>query len=249
MPIRTRIRYIIFRTLFALFVLVASICVRAGEPLPSEFDAALKSFRADGTKGWAFVQTTSSTKHSLKEQFDPSKLEFKRWSLIEKDGHAPTEEERKDYEEKQTRRSRGDTAPDVTKQLDLSTAEKVSEDSERSVYRFRLTPGGKDDTSAQYMTSTFTFHKPTKTIERIELTNTEPFSPMLAVRIQEARTTINYTLPTAERPTLLDKITVRVRGRAMLVRSLDEDLTVAYSDYRYVGKAPPPPVMKSESRE
>lgn len=220
------------------FYFLFSLATLTAGTLPLEFEATLKGFRADGTKGWAFTQTTKARKDSLVERYDPTKPEFVRWTLVEKNGKAPTEKEAREYQEKHTRRSGEETAPDVTKQLDLSTAEQVSEDAERAVYRFHLKSGGKDDTTAQYMTSLFTFHKASGTIERVELGNTEPFSPMMAVKIQEARTVITYTLPTADRPTLLDQITVRIRGRAMLVRSLDEDMTVSYSDYHYAGKKP-----------
>ena len=223
-----------------VYALVGAAALSAG-PLPSEFEAALKTFRADGAKGWAFTQATTARQDSLIERFDPSKPEFLRWALVQKNRRPPTEKETREYQEKHTRRSSNDTAPDVTKQLDLSTAERVSDDPEHAVYRFRLKSGGKDDTSAQHMTALFTFHKPTGTIEQIELGTTEPFSPMMAVKIQEARTTIFYTLPTADRPTLLDHIAVRVRGRAMFVRSLDEDMTVVYSDYTYAGKKPAKP--------
>ncbi|PTY06964.1 hypothetical protein DB347_10215 [Opitutaceae bacterium EW11] len=225
----------------AAFSLVLLAGAFAADPLPADFEAALKSFRAEGTKGWSFVQSTASEKKSLVEHYDASKPEFSRWTLLKKDGRAPTEDELKEYNEKQTRRSRGDTAPDVTKQLDYATAERLSDDTERCAYRFHLKAGDKQDTTARFMVSTFTYHKPTHTIEKVELSNTEPFSPMFLVKIEEARTTIHYMLPDAERPTLLDHIEVRVRGRAMIFRSLDEDLTVKYSDYTYAGKTRPTP--------
>ena len=161
-----------------------------------------------------------------------------RWTLLEKDGRAPDADELEDYREKQTRRSRGDTAPDVTKQLDLGSAEKVSEDEERVAYRFQLKPGAEDDSTAAHLRSTFTFHKPTRSVERVVLASVEPFSPMLAVKIREVSTTMEYSLPSDERPSLLRRIVVRVRGRAMLVKSLDEDMEVEYSDYRYTRKKP-----------
>lgn len=223
-----------YRFYFAF--LVCSLACLHAETLPPEFETALKSFRTEGTKGWGFTQSTTSRSQSMVETYDPSKAETDRWSLVEKNGKPVSESDAREYREKHTRRSSNETAPDVTKQLDLTTAERVSEDAERSVYRFHLKPGSKDDKSAQYMKATFTLHKPSQTIERIELGNTTPFSPVFAVKIQEAQTVITYSLPTPDRPTLLDRITVRVRGKAMFVKSLDEDMTVTYSDYHYKGK-------------
>lgn len=209
----------------------------AGVELQPDFAEALKKFRAEGAKHWGFTQSTTARQGSLIEKFNPAQLEGKRWTLIQKDGHAPTAKESQEYFEKQSRRSSNETAPDVTKQLNLGSAELVHEDDVHVAYRFHLNPGDKNDTTAPFMVATFQFHKPSKTIDRIELGNTEPFSPMLIVKIQEARTTIDYTLPTAERPSLLDHITMRVRGRAMVFKSLDEDMTITYSDYHYAGPA------------
>ena len=232
--------------LLLTFAVFSTTLLRA-DPLPPNFEAALKTFRAEGTKGWSFTQSTTARSQSMVEHYDPSKPEFSRWTLLQVSGRPATDKEVKEYREKHTRRSSNDTAPDVTQQLDLTTAERVSDDNDRISYKFRLKSGGKDDTSSQYMRATFTLHKPTGTIERVELATTEPFSPMLAVKVQEARTIMMYSIPTAERPTLLEQITVRVRGRAMLVKSLDEDMTVAYSDYTYAMKkpsAPTPPVAE-----
>lgn len=220
---------------FCGLALLSSSVLHA-EPLPDELASVLKSFRADGAKGWAFTQTTTATKNSRVERYEPMKADGSRWALLQIDGRVPTEDELKDYREKHTRRTSGDTAPDVTKQLDLTSAERVSDDAERVTYRFKLNPGGEDDTSAAHMRASFTFHKATKTVERFELGNNEPFSPMLTVKIEEARTVMQYSLPTAERPTLLERVTMRIRGRAMWFKSLDEDMTVEYSDYRYVAK-------------
>jgi hypothetical protein len=47
-----------------------------------------------------------------------------------------------------------------------------------------------------------------------------------------------YSLPTAERPALLQKITVHIRGSAMWFKSLDEDMIVTYSEHVFAGKKP-----------
>lgn len=216
---------------FALFFLLGVAAISAaGAPVPPELDAALKRFRSEGSPGWAFTQTTEAGGKSLVERFDPSKPDFSRWTLLRKDGREPTAAEAQEYGERLSRRTSG-TAPNVKDQLDLSTCELQQEDATRASYRFGLKPGEKGDRSAAHMRAVFVLNKATQTIERVELASFEPFSPVFAVRIAEAQTVMYYTLPTADRPTLLDRVTVRIRGRAMLVKSLDEDMTVTYSDH------------------
>lgn len=203
------------------------------EPLPDELRTALKGFQAEGTRGWAFTQTTRGEGQSMVERFDPRMSEYKRWELQQKNGRAPTESESKTYNEVQTRHSRGETAPNVKDQIDDSTAEKTEDDGTRVRWKFRLKTTDKDDRSAAHMTATFTLHRPTGTIEQVDLASFEPFSPVLGVKIDEARTQIQYTLPDGERPTLLRSITVRLRGRAWWLKSLDQDLTVEYSNFEF----------------
>lgn len=217
-----------------VFLLVLSFlfaaALRAG-PIPPELEKALADYRAEGSRGWAFTQTTVSADKKLVERFTPSKPEAQRWTLLEKDGRAPTENEIRDYRQVLVRRTRGETAPNVKDQILRETCEAVGVENDRARYRFQLKPGASDDSSAEHMVVTFSLHRPTGTIEHVELASVRPFSPMFSVKIQEARTVISYTLPDGDTPTLLKEIKVRVRGRAMFFKSLDQDMTVTYSDY------------------
>lgn len=204
--------------------------VRAGE-MPADLKAALAAFKAEGTRGWAFTQSTVGPGRSLVERFDPGLPEVERWTLLQKDGRTPTPKEAQSYRELLTRRSRGETAPNVKDQIDPASATLVSDTGERTQWRFRLRATDEDDRSAAHMDVVFTLHRPTATIERVVLASFEPFNPVRGVHITEARTTIEYSLPTADRPTLLSRITVRLRGRAWWIKSMDQDMTVTYSDY------------------
>jgi hypothetical protein len=150
-----------------------------------------------------------------------------QWTLVQQDGRAPTEEEAGKYKELKARRSSNENAPNVKDQINPDTCEILSESAELGVYRFQLKTGDKDDQSAAFMRVTYTLHRPTQTIEKIELASTEPFSPVFMM---------TYTRPDSGRPSLLKEVAVKVRGRAMWVKSLDEDMTVTYSDYVYAGK-------------
>ncbi len=227
------------RSLAQIFLLtaLAITTVHAGpNSLPPELNRALILYRAEGPPLWGFIQTSEAGRKSLVEHFDPSKPEFSRWTLLKKDGRPPTESDQKEYQDQLSRRTSGGTAPNVKDQIDPSSCELVSNDDVCATYRFHLKPTEKGDRSAAHMTATFTLNKPTGVIERVEIAAFEPFSPMLTVKITEAKTIIIYSVPTADKPTLLQKITVSIRGHAMWVKSLDEDMTVTYSDHTFVGR-------------
>jgi len=214
-----------------LLVLALPVLVGAATPIPAELKEALKPFRSEGSRGWAFTQTTRGEGKSQIETFDPALREFHRWVLIERDGRAPTPEDTQRYNELQTRRSTAPNAPNVKDQIDETDCELLSDDGIRASWRFRLRATDKDDSSAEHMRATFTLHRPSATIERVELASFEPFRPVLGMSITDAKTVIDYSLPEGDRPTLLQQVTMRIRGRAWLIKSMDQDLMVTYSNY------------------
>ena len=220
------------RTLVTIFF----FCVIARAGAPPELTAALAGFRTEAPTGWSFTQTTVGEGKSTVERFDLSKSEFERWSLVQQDGRAPTADETQKYLEMHSRRSRGGTAPKLTDQLDLTSLETVANTPERATYRCLLKPGEAGDKTAKFLRATLVFHKPTKTIESFELASADKFKPTFGVTIAEMKTTMTYSLPAGDTPSLPQKVAVRVRGRAFLVKSLDADMTVTFSDYARAGK-------------
>jgi len=224
--------------LFLVFVLLGSTLPVQATSMPDDLRAALASYRAEGSRGWAFTQSTRAAGKSLVERYDPRLPEFRRWTLLQKDGRPPTDKERASYAEQQTRRSRGDTAPNVKEQIDEATAQLVQDDGTRAQWRFRLRTTDEDDRSAAHMAVTFVLHRPTGTIERMELASFEPFKPVTGIAIEQARTVVEYSLPDGDRPTLLQRITVTLRGRAWWIKSLDDDMEVVYSEFESARPSP-----------
>jgi hypothetical protein len=222
------------------FIIVACIltaAAAAAEPssplqaIRPLLDEALKTFRTEGPKGWSFTQTTRGEDHSRVERYDAAQPEFDRWTLLQQDDRAPTPEEAQDYREKLSRRSRGGTAPRLTDQLDLTTLALVSEQGDRATLSARLKPGESGDRTAKYLVARIGLHKPSRTIETFELAAEAPFSPTLGVKISAMKTTLTYSLPDGDRPSLLQSSTTHLRGRAFFFKSLDADMTVTFTDY------------------
>lgn len=217
--------------------LLGAALTASGQPSPA-LTEALQAFRTEGPKGWAFTQTSNSPDRSRVETFDPLRPAHLRWTLVTENGAPPSERVVEAYRQQQTRRTGGRTAPNVKEQLVMASARLVADEDGREQWKFDLKPGADDDTSAEHMRTTITFHPATQTIEKVELASFEAFNPMFGVSIESARTVIEYSLPDADAPSLLQHIAVSVRGRAFYFKSLDSDMTVSYSDYKYMGKAP-----------
>ncbi len=220
------------RLALSLCLLVCTVCAA----VPPEFDAALKAFRGDPPRGWSYTQTTSAEGKSTVERYDAGRPEFDRWKLVQKDGRAPTKTELRDYADARSRRSRTGTAPNLLDQLDLPTLETLSTSGERTTYRSRLRPGESRDQTAPFLRATIVMHRPTRTIESVELNSVSEFKPTFGVKIASLKTRMSYSLPAAEAPTLPQKVETQVRGRAFLFKSLDAEMSVVYSDYLCVSK-------------
>lgn len=200
-------------------------------PVPPELTAALAAYRAAGPKGWAYTQSTSGSDKNLVERFDPRLRGPERWALLQQDGRTPTEDELREYRQASAAKSDGDTASSVRDQLDLASCSLVAEDERTATYQFSLVPATKADTAAVHMHARFTLDRPAGVITRMELFNFEPFGPVTSLKIDEARTTMRYSLPAEGRPSLLEEITLKLRGRRLWVRSFSQDMTVRYTDH------------------
>lgn len=202
--------------------------VRATPPLLAD---GLSRFRSDVPKGWSYLQTTTAEGQSLVERHDGARPEFDRWSLVRKDGRAPTDAERREYLESRSRRSRAGTAPRLAEQIDPAGAEVLHEDAERVTYRCRVRPGDAGDRTAAFLRARIVIHRATATIETLELHSTGPFSPTFGVQITEMLTRLSFSLPAAAAPSLPLSVETRLRGTAFWFKSLDAAMTIRFSDY------------------
>ncbi len=214
-----------------LFLLCCLLAVRLAAAVPPPLEAALKTFRADPPKGWSFTQTTAAEGKSTVERYDATRPEFDRWALLQKDGQTPSADALREYHDTRSRHSRTGTAPKLVEQLDYSEVETVSETADRAVYRCRVRPGESRDRTAEFLRATLTVHKPTQTLETIELTNTEPFAPTIGVKIRTMHTRLTYTLPQEGAPSLPRQVSTQVAGTAFWFKSLDADLKVTFSEF------------------
>jgi hypothetical protein len=215
------------------------LCAWAGAALaatPQALTIALETFRAEPPRGWSFSQTTTAEGKSTVEHYDATRPEFDRWSLVQKDGRPPTPDALKDYSEARSRRSRTGTAPKLVDQFVFDSLETVSDTPERATYRCPLRPGESRDNTALFLRATIIVHKPSHTIESIQLANIKPFSPTFGVKIAEIRTLMTYSLPSGNVPSLPQKVETHVRGTAFVFKSLDADMTVIFSDYARTSK-------------
>jgi hypothetical protein len=216
---------------WVIFLFLATPAIAA---VPTEVEKALQEFRAEGPKGWSFTQTTSAEGRQRIEHYDARQPEFRRWTLISDGGHAPSPRELQEYQQKFTRLSRGGTGPKLSQQIDLATLTPLTETAEQTTFTARLKAGEDGDRTAEFLRAVFVWDKSTTAIESFTIESTGEFSPTLGVKIAEMRTTMYYSRPSTDRPSLLQNVTTRLRGRAFFFKSLDAEMTVVYTDYQSI---------------
>lgn len=202
--------------------------------------AALRGFRSEVPPDWSYVQTTSDGQRSLEEGHDATRPDFARWTLLRKDGRAPTPTELAEYRDARSRRSRGGTAPRLAEQIDSTAATVMAEANERTTYRCRLRPAEAGDRTADFLHATVVVHRPSRTIEAITLENEASFKPALGIHITKLRTRLTFSLPAGERPSLPHSVETSIRGDAYWFKTLDADLQITFSAYQPYPRTPAP---------
>ena len=209
------------------------VCNALRGELPRDMLAALDHFRTEGAPGYAYEQVSEGEGHSRREAFSPLGAEGLHWTLLSVDGHLPSEGELREYRLSKLQRSSATNAPRLEKQLDRSSGEVLEEKGGQLRCRFRLLPEGGDE-SLRQLAVDCTLDRASGSILRIEIFNTERLSPSLVVRIDSMRTVLEYSAQSAAEPSHLLHADIRVEGRAFWLKSLNQHLSVTWSNYKKI---------------
>ena len=218
------------RLIILLFLTLSAVATPSLDPKP-ELSEVLKRFRTEGPKGWSFTQSTNAEGRTMIERYDSDQPEFKRWTLVSEDGRTPNDEAQRRYRDKFSRYTNSGTAPQLSDQIDQASLVVVTETAERITYRGRLKPSEKEDRTAAFLRAVIVWHKATGTIESLAIENTATFAPSFGVKIEQMKTTMTYSLPAPDQPSLLQSVVTHLRGTAFWIKSIDADMTVVYSAY------------------
>ncbi|MBI3886627.1 MAG: hypothetical protein HY302_12995 [Opitutae bacterium] len=202
-----------------------------GADVPAYVREALSHFTSDAPKGWAYTLTTTKDGQTSVERYDPSQPVGAQWTLLRRDGRAPTAEESRRYTQYKTGTTQGSTraATFERNDLDLASLKLVREDAERAEFESRFREG--DDQMLAHFVVALTFAKHPAVLEKFTLRLDRPFSPVVGLRMKELVVDMEFSPATADRPSLPRRSSSVFHGRFLLFKAIDEDLRIAYSDY------------------
>jgi len=234
---------------FLLFFVVIVIVpgAYAGE-LPPYLKEALAHFSPAIPADWAYTIATQRDNESSVERFDPSRPLEQQWTLLQRDHRPSTVEENSRYSSYRISTAPSTHATFGRGDIDLGTAQLVSENDRQALFRFRFRED-LDDQMLRMLELELTVVKQPAYIEQFSFRLAGPYSPVLAVKMLELRVETMLSPPAEDHPGLPLRTTSRFRGRVLLFKHVEEDIQTAYSDFTRVkplssrpsGSQPSPP--------
>ncbi len=222
-----------FRIAFPLLLLAAALPLR-GEAPPLAMKA-IELLDATDEEAWSYTKTTTSRKETKVERHDATRPEGERWTLMLKDGRVPTAAERREYAQEKAdalKRRKEKPETDDEQEIDLDSIRLVGETGETATFAFRV-GGGSGIASAftKDVGGTLVVRKDGGWPERFTIAATKGIRPIPGVRIDEFRVVMTYRRDAASGSILPDSIESRVRGRVFLVKSIDDDTVVRFTEF------------------
>lgn len=231
------------RFVIALALLVFALALPLSAQVPPLVKSAFDN--VEMRPEYAFKQTTADGDGKRVETFDPSLPEGHQWQLVSKNGRTPTASELSAYKkEKASGEKRGRGKNGGKKEIEgLSSMVRpgslrlVSETPAEATYEFRLPVEDGDERGREFVDALkgrLVISKSGPWVHVLEFENERPLKPITGVKIERIYTKMTFLAPAAGLPGLLGEVRGTVRGRAMLVKSLDQDSVVTFSEYRRV---------------
>lgn len=246
-------------TFLALACLLVTTAASANPATPAKLppivEQALETMERSDQEGYAYRMTKTDGDGTLVAAFDPAKPQGQTWKLLLQNGKAPTEKEletfRKERAERDKQRAeelkkskekagkKGDQS--LREMISPESVQLISETADRASFRFKMRADDDDaKVFADAVRGTLVISKAAPHVESLDLASTGEIKPITGVKISEFRLTLSFLPPDSQGQALPSSVHSVVKGRAMLVKKLDADATITFSDYERRA-APDPP--------
>ncbi len=227
-----------------LFTLPAPAASPQKQQLPPLVERALETMERADQHGYAFRMVKTEDGSTEVATFDPAKTVGETWDLLQKDGKKPSAGEVESFrkerakrdkeraEQKKQRKKEKGGDQELREMIAPESLQLISETSERATYRFKMRIDDEDARAmADAIRGTLVISKAAPHVESLDLASTGEIKVMTGVKISEFRTTLTFLPPDAHGQALPSSIRAVAKGRALLLKKIDENMTVSFSDY------------------
>ncbi len=181
---------------------------------------------------WAYTRTTVNDGLKTIEKHDPALPRGERWQLLLKEDKPPTPKELAKYAADQRRRgSRGGERP-FRGAIDSSSLTILSNDAARIYCEFQ--PRAGDEEERQLMSKIrglLVVRRDPAHVEQVDVANTGTIGKTGVFSIREFKLNIAFAPQAGREEPLPKTVATRLRGRALIIKSLNMDSSVSYSDF------------------
>lgn len=221
-------------------VLLALLAPFASAQLPPLAEKALATMDNIELDEWSYVITTLREGRKTVERHDATRPENTRWQLLVKDDQSPTADELAEYTaakngQREARKRHGDKDDgkiEIAELIDPGSVTLLSEDDTRATYNFRMKADDDEGREfAENVRGTLVVNKAIPYVERIEMQSTDEIRPVIGVKIAEFHMSMKFGHDPSSGAVLPGRITTRIKGRAFMIKKIDEDVSVVFSDY------------------
>ena len=219
----------------AILVAVLGITLAAAAAEPEIVARALDAADKDARKDWAYTMIVVEDGKERIERFDPSRDVEHEWTLVKVESRKPTAGDIEDYRKTKERRRESDDESSLRDMIQEGTLHLLREDDRQAVYAFKVK--GKDNKEQKMMDhvgAELHIDKTGPWVERLEMKSAGEFNPMMGVTIEHFAMTITY-IPIENGSVVPGRVETKVQGKAFFIKTIDSDVRITFSDYRYVG--------------
>jgi hypothetical protein len=200
---------------------------------PDEIAAVLGGPLPMAEERCAYTRVRSDADSLKIERYDPSNPNAP-WTLLNLDGRDPTAADLRRYVQRADNRSdrRHPLSFDPRDLVRPDSWELRSDNGREVAYKFRLQPFEElNERLAEKAIGTLVMDKDAGHLVRIRIENTEPVYPAPLVRITAYAQELRFEHDEAIGADVLVKAVTHMRGRALGVKSLNDDRVIRYEDY------------------
>ncbi len=199
--------------------------------IPEIVSYAFEKFDQDTVFSYSYFSNTQTKSENFIEKYDPGKKVGDQWELISVNGKTPTKDRLKEYYKVKDNVNNEHSVNLNTDNMNSFVL--FNETAEFLTYSFKLNESKKNK-MAKHLKCKLDINKNNKCISKIKMYIEKPFSPMLSVKINNFKMEMIFQQMTDTGANLIKNIKTIVKGKAFLIKEIDENTIIEYHDYQLV---------------
>jgi hypothetical protein len=202
------------------------------EEIPKIVQNCFDKMAADSVHSYAYRKTVSTPEETRIISFDPSLEKGDQWQLLSINGNPPNKKELKKFYKETSYQPDGDQQGNTMTSDDMYDFSVVNETEEEIVFLCKIE--NENEKMQDKMACKIQICKADTTLKSLKMELTEPVSPVISVKLEEFSMEMDFFKMKETGASLIQQASTSVKGKAMLFKELNEQVTERYYDYRLV---------------